>query len=229
PPISNKHPRDPTASYTPIHRCLPPKLYPINMAAPGTQSLKCVVTGDGAVGKTCLLISYTTNAFPGEYIPTVFDNYSASVMVDGKPISLGLWDTAGQEDYDRLRPLSYPQTDVFLICFSIVSPPSFDNVRAKWFPEIDHHAPSVPIILVGTKLDLREDPATLESLRQKRMEPVSYDQALIIAKEIRAHKYLECSALTQRNLKSVFDEAIRAVLSPRPPPKATKKGKCTIL
>ena len=109
-------------------------------------------------------------------------------MVDGKTISLGLWDTAGQEDYDRLRPLSYPQTDVFLICFSLVSPPSFENVRTKvcgpqvsggylilttrydrfkWYPEISHHAPSTSIVLVGTKLDLREDPATIEKLRDR--------------------------------------------------------------
>lgn len=93
-------------------------------------------------------------------------------------------------------------------------PPILQNLHTnpvtfQWYPEIDHHAPNIPIILVGTKLDLREDPATLESLRSKRMEPVSYDQALICAKEIKAHKYLECSALTQRNLKSVFDEAIR--------------------
>jgi len=192
------------------------------------QNIKCVVVGDGAVGKTCLLISYTTNAFPGEYIPTVFDNYSANVMVDGKPINLGLWDTAGQEDYDRLRPLSYPQTDVFLICFSIIFPASFDNVRTKWRPEIQHHAANVPFILVGTKLDLRDDPDTMQRLRSTGQMPITEQMGNMLAKEINAYKYLECSALTQSGLKLVFDEAIRCVLvnqvqKPKP------NGKCLIL
>ena len=100
--------------------------YPCDM-----QTIKCVVVGDGAVGKTCLLISYTTNKFPSEYVPTVFDNYAVTVMIGGEPYTLGLFDTAGQEDYDRLRPLSYPQTDVFLVCFSVVNPASYENVKEK--------------------------------------------------------------------------------------------------
>ncbi|KAJ3032131.1 UNVERIFIED_CONTAM: Rho GTPase protein rac1 [Siphonaria sp. JEL0065] len=149
-------------------------------------------------------------------------------MVDGKPINLGLWDTAGQEDYDRLRPLSYPQTDVFLVCFSLVNPSSFENVKAKWYPEISHHAPNTPMILVGTKLDLREDRETLERLRDRRMAPITFQQGNQCCKEIGAVKYLECSALTQKGLKNVFDDAIRAVFAP-PPPRRKEKGPCTLL
>uniref|UniRef100_A0A2R9CFI9 Rac family small GTPase 1 n=1 Tax=Pan paniscus TaxID=9597 RepID=A0A2R9CFI9_PANPA len=151
-----------------------------------------------------LLISYTTNAFAGEYIPTVFDNYSANVMVDGKPVNLGLWDTVAQEDYDRLCPLSYPQTDVFLICFSLVSPASFEKVRAKWYPEVEHHCPNTPIIL---------------KLKEKKLTPITYLQGLAIVKDIGAVKYLKCSALTQREIQAVLC----------PPPMKKRKRKCLLL
>uniref|UniRef100_A0A673BPI5 Cell division control protein 42 homolog n=1 Tax=Sphaeramia orbicularis TaxID=375764 RepID=A0A673BPI5_9TELE len=180
------------------------------------QTIKCVVVGDGAVGKTCLLISYTTNKFPSEYVPTVFDNYAVTVMIGGEPYTLGLFDTAGQEDYDQLRPLSYPQTDVFLVCFSVVSPSSFENVKEKWVPEISHHCPQTPFLLVGTQMDLRDDTNTLERLAKNKQRVLNWESGDRLGRDLRAVTYLECSALTQRGLKNVFDEAILAnLIGPR--------------
>jgi len=192
------------------------------------QTIKCVVVGDGAVGKTCLLISYTTNKFPSEYVPTVFDNYAVTVMIGDEPYTLGLFDTAGQEDYDRLRPLSYPQTDVFLVCFSVISPASFENVKEKWFPEVHHHCPGVPCLIVGTQADLRDDSQVIEKLKKNKQAPITYEQGTKLAKDLSAYKYVECSALKQRGLKDVFDEAIIAALDPHANKvKSTKK--CSIL
>eukprot|EP00761_Pharyngomonas_kirbyi_P011943 gb/GECH01011969.1/.p1 GENE.gb/GECH01011969.1/~~gb/GECH01011969.1/.p1 ORF type:complete len:203 (+),score=53.64 gb/GECH01011969.1/:1-609(+) len=177
------------------------------------ETVKCVVVGDGAVGKTCMLISYANNSFPEDYIPTVFDNYNANVMYEDRTVSLGLWDTAGQEDYDRLRPLSYPDTHVFLICFSIVNPASYDNVKTKWYPEVDQYAAGTPIILIGLKLDLRDDSQTISKLQEKSLKPISEQQGKQMAEEIGAKGYLECSARTQEGLKEVFDKAIEVGLS----------------
>ncbi|ERE82270.1 putative cell division control protein 42 isoform 1 [Cricetulus griseus] len=190
------------------------------------KTIKCVVVGDGAVGKTCLLISYTTNKFPSEYVPTVFDNYAVTVMIGGEPYTLGLFDTAGQEDYDRLRPLSYPQTDVFLVCFSVVSPSSFENVKEKWVPEITHHCPKTPFLLVGTQIDLRDDPSTIEKLAKNKQKPITPETAEKLARDLKAVKYVECSALTQKGLKNVFDEAILAALEP---PEPKKSRRCVLL
>ena len=191
------------------------------------ETVKCVVVGDGAVGKTSLLISYTTNSFNTDYSPTVFDNYSALVSVDNKVISLGLWDTAGQEEYDRLRPLAYPQTDVFLVCFSVVSPPSYTNALERWAKEVKHHCPDVPVLLVATKVDLRDDPQAVARLAERNMQPISYQQGQELSKLIGAHKYMECSANTQRGVRSLFDESIRATF---PQPKSKKKrSACSIM
>jgi len=180
------------------------------------QAIKCVVVGDGAVGKTCMLMSFSNNTFPQDYVPTVFDNYNTAIMVGDVPYNLGLWDTAGQEEYDRLRALCYPQTDVFLICFSLVTPNSFENVKLRWYPELKHHCPDAPYILVGTKLDLREDPQALETLKKQKLSPITTEQGEIVGKEIGAVSYIECSAMTQKGLKAVFDEAAKAVVKVEP-------------
>jgi len=176
------------------------------------RSIKLVVIGDGAVGKTCLLISYANNKFPEDYIPTVFDNYVVNITAGNENIELGLWDTAGQEEYDRLRPLSYANANVFLICFSVVNPTSYENVSSKWYPEVIHFCPEVPQILVGTKIDLRKDESVIDKLKSSGQTPVTTEMGEQLAKKIKAIKYLECSAKTGESLKSVFDEAVKSVL-----------------
>ncbi|CAL9778187.1 unnamed protein product [Musa acuminata subsp. burmannicoides] len=189
-----------------------------------TKFIKCVTVGDGAVGKTCMLICYTSNKFPTDYIPTVFDNFSANVSVDGSIVNLGLWDTAGQEDYSRLRPLSYRGADIFVLAFSLISRASYENVLKKWMPELRRFAPNVPIVLVGTKLDLREDKAYLAD--HPGATTITAAQGEELRKQIGAAAYIECSSKTQQNIKAVFDTAIKVVLQPpRRKEVAKKKSK----
>uniref|UniRef100_A0A6B2LLY8 Uncharacterized protein n=1 Tax=Arcella intermedia TaxID=1963864 RepID=A0A6B2LLY8_9EUKA len=171
---------------------------------------------------------YSHNVFPEDYVPTIFDNYSCTMMVDGRAINLGLWDTAGQEDYDRLRPLSYPQTDVFLVMFSVVSPATLENAKAKWIQEVRHYCPGAPIVLVGTKVDLREDVEVIGRLAERRLAPISYEVALELSRELKVERYMEISAMHQIGLKALFDEAVRLVLKEKQP-KLKKTKKCIIL
>ena len=151
-------------------------------------------------------------------------------------VELALWDTAGQEDYDRLRPLSYPDTDVILMCFSIDSPDSLDNIPEKWTPEVRHFCPNVPIILVGNKKvnfnshqkhrtslfdvflifirfqDLRNDPNTIKELAKMKQEPVKPEDGRTMAEKINAFAYLECSAKSKEGVREVFETATRAAL-----------------
>lgn len=174
------------------------------------ESIKLVVVGDGNCGKTCLLISFTAKEFPSVYVPTVFETYTAVVEVDGRRVNLSLWDTAGEEDYDRLRPLSYSSANVVLICFTIDNRDSLLNVEYKWEPEIRHYLPDMPIILVGNKKDLRDSYAAPKPLFRNYKPPVSTEEGKDMAQRLRAVTYLECSAKTRQGVPEVFDAALKA-------------------
>ena len=172
-------------------------------------TIKLVVVGDVGVGKTSLLITYSTNIFPSEYVPMSFDDDPRqSVTISGETYYLQLLDTVGQDDYYQLRAIAYPCTSVFLVCFSVAHPPSFENVQGQWVPEIRHHCPNTPFLLVGTQVDLRDDIATLDKLEEKQEKPVSKEEGEILAKSLKAVAYIECSSLTREGVKNVFDQAI---------------------
>ncbi len=198
---------------------------------------KVVLVGDGYCGKTCLQVAFRTDnfsdalggdggneggkAYDDVYRATLFENYATTFsylndMGHLRTLELAIWDTAGQEDYERLRPLSYPDTDVLLLCFSIDSPDSLENVESKWKPELEYFCPRVPVVLVGNKVDLREDEQTLESLKRVNTGPVKMVDGRAMAERIGAAAYVECSAKTKHGVREVFETVARISAIKRP-------------
>ncbi|KAG6890291.1 hypothetical protein C0995_009497 [Termitomyces sp. Mi166 len=196
---------------------------------------KVVVCGDGAcgtcplisrdqtptrspAGKTSLLNVFTRGFFTQVYEPTVFENYVQDILVDDQVVELSLWDTAeksneelfpssaGQEEFDRLRSLSYAETHVIMICFSD---------ETQWIDEILEYCPGVKLVLVALKCDLRDDRGVRERLQRYGTHPVEYEEGLAVARRIRASRYLECSSKHNRGVTEVFYEAARVALSTR--------------
>ncbi|EOD46745.1 Ras GTPase [Neofusicoccum parvum] len=218
-----------------------------NVTEPPAWSKKLVVVGDGGCGKTCLLISYSQGYFPEKYVPTVFENYITHTPhpPTGKMVELALWDTAGQEEYDRLRPLSYPETDLLFVCFAIDCPNSLENVMDKWYPEVLHFCPTTPIILLGLKSDLRHKRTCIELLKTQGLTPVTPDQGRTVAKKMNA-TYMECSSKEMDGVDDIFDAAVTMAVGDEwkpasregrpggsgPPPfggRKPKKSRCKIL
>ncbi|KAL5009333.1 hypothetical protein ScPMuIL_014914 [Solemya velum] len=171
--------------------------------------VKCVVVGDGGVGKTSMLLSYTTGGMIADYIPTCFDSYTVPLKVLDREYDMSVIDTAGQETYDRLRTLSYFNTDVFIVCFSVEDRDSFENVRSKWVPELRQYRPNVPFILVGTQLDIRGSTVDITN------ECITTSQGKKLARRVGAMGYLECSALEGIGLDIVFKKALLCALAPK--------------
>jgi small GTP-binding protein len=164
----------------------------------------------------------------------VLDEYSTNVMIDQRPVTVGLWDTAGQTDYDRLRPLSYPQTDVFIVAYAVSNQDSFENVTKKWIPEITQHS-AAPFILLATKADHREDDTILKPLAARGKSCVSTEQGRQVAEENGAMGFFEVSAKNLTGLQEAMDRVIRTGLSmvlgdiepklpPKPQPPAVTNG-----
>ncbi|RZC37160.1 Ras, Miro, and/or Arf domain containing protein [Asbolus verrucosus] len=168
---------------------------------------KIVVVGDGACGKTSLSVVFSRNEFPDEHIPTIYDTYTKTISVDDQNVELAIWDTAGEEDYDRLRPLSYSRANAILVCFSIDSPQSLLNVTEKWAPELKYHCRKVPLLLIGNKMDLRNNNDVINELNKYDLHPVQFEEGMKVAKKIKAQTYMECSAKFLIGVKEVFSQA----------------------
>ncbi|MBN3310207.1 rho-related GTP-binding protein RhoH [Amia ocellicauda] len=170
------------------------------------NSIKCVLVGDSAVGKTALLVRFTSETFPDCYTPTVYENTGVEVFMDGIQISLGLWDTAGNDTFKGIRPMSYQQADVVLLCYSVANHNSYVNVRHKWIDEVRDYLPSAPVLVVATQTDQRE-------MGPHRANCITSAEGKKLAHDIRAKGYLECSSLSNRGVQQVFECAVRTAVN----------------
>ncbi|NXN74286.1 RHOF protein, partial [Himantopus himantopus] len=174
---------------------------------PPETEVKVVVVGDGGCGKTCLLLAFAKGDFPKVLVSLLGGGGGETHQPSKELVRNGLLlHLAGQEDYDRLRPLSYSDANAVLICFDVTNPNSYDNVLTKWYPEVNHFCKGVPVLVVGCKTDLRK-------LQEGHLEPISYQKAKAMARQVHAVSYLECSARYQENVGDIFVEACSAALS----------------
>ncbi|KAL4710509.1 hypothetical protein ACJJTC_008911 [Scirpophaga incertulas] len=173
------------------------------------EKIKCVLVGDGAVGKSSLIAAYAQDTFREEYQPTAYDTFNVVVDVDDRPVCVEICDTAGQESMSELRELCYPGTDVLMLCFSVVRPETYRSAARSWASAAA--GVGAPLVLVGTQADLATDPAVLQTLRARGEHPITEAEAKALASEIHA-VYVETSAKTRRQLKDAFDAAILAGL-----------------
>ncbi|KAM6972619.1 rho-related GTP-binding protein RhoH [Aplochiton taeniatus] len=174
--------------------------------AEGRTSVKCVLVGDCGVGKTALLVRFTSETYPDRYVPTVYENAGVEVYMDGVPISLGLWDTSGNDVFKSVRSMSYQQADVVLLCYSVANPTSLANVRQKWMGDVRHNLPRVPVLVVATQTDQRE-------MGSHRENCTSSTDGRRVAQEVRAKGYVECSSLSNRGVQQVFEFAVRTAVN----------------
>ena len=174
-----------------------------------SREVKIHFAGDGAVGKTCMIISHTEGKFPKEYLPSILEHYETIITKNEEELKFKIWDTGGEEGYARIRSLGYPGTSVFITVFSVVNRPSYVNINDRWIHEIRHHCPNTPILVVGNKTDLRNDSQTIYQLQKEGKTAITFEEGEELAKNIGAVAYCECSALTFEGLKNVFDHALQ--------------------
>jgi Ras family protein A len=178
---------------------------------------KAVLVGDWACGKSALLSVLTKGTFPEHrFDDEILQIFVTNIEIDDTLTELALWHAPCEDAYDRLRPLVYPDAHVVLICFSIDNPDSLDNIHEKWLPEVLHFCTGVPIVLVGTKSDLRHDGATIAELQKYSQHTVTYVEAIDAQIKIGAKAYMECSAKRGDGVTEVFETAVRCTLKRKP-------------